>query len=81
MLSSEMFPITLKGKPAQLYVCRNNAFCWGRVVLPNGKNYDVDTRRDYYDQEDLVAAEAFERAAKRGKLELSKSWPIAWVAV
>ena len=54
---------------------RNDGFCWGRVVFKGGRECDVTTAADYYDQEDEVAAEAFERSARRGNMTLPKGGP------
>ncbi len=63
------FNTTYKRQPAQIYVIRNDGFCWGRLVLEDGTNYDITTRRDYYEADDISAAEAFERAMRSGKVE------------
>lgn len=78
MIFSDAFPITFNGKPAQIRVIRNDGFCWGRLITKRSER-DVYTKRDYYEQEDLVAAQAFERAAKRGNIEPpAASWRIGW---
>jgi hypothetical protein len=74
MLMTDAFNITYKGEPAKLYVMRNDGYCWGRVVTKDGEELDAITRKDYYDQEDEVAAVAFERAAKRGNVESAAGW-------
>lgn len=79
MIFSEAFPITIKGKPAQVRVVRNNGYCWGRVIFKDGKEFDVSIQRDHYERIDEEAAASFERAAKRGKLlEPLGSWRIGW---
>jgi hypothetical protein len=68
---------TYKRQPAQIYVIRNDGFCWGRLVLKDGTNFDISTSRDYYEHDDVSAAEAFERAMRRGKVEEPMaSWTI-----
>lgn len=69
MIFSDAFPVKIKGRSAQIRVVRNDAFCWGRIVYSDGAEFDIETRRDYYDHADEDAAFAFERAVRRGRLE------------
>lgn len=79
MISSDARPITYRGKPALLYVIRNDGFCWGRVVLPDGTNLDVNTAADHYHRDDESALDAFERATKHThKVEPAVGWPMEW---
>jgi hypothetical protein len=82
MISVGPFPARIKGEEAQIHVLRNNGFCWGRVVFKDGREFDVGTNRDYYDQEDEVAAEHFERLARRGKMEAPAGWRgFVWMTI
>lgn len=77
MIISEAFPFTLKKQPAQMYVVRNDGFCWGRLVLEDGTEYDVESKRDRYDYDDDEAAASFIYLAKRGMIEEPmSSWRI-----
>lgn len=67
MIHSDAYDVRYKGKPAKLYVLRNEGECWGRLVTADAE-YDVVTKRDQYDQPDDVAATAFARAAGQGTL-------------
>ena len=70
MLISELVvPFTYEGKPAQMYVLRNDGYCWGRIVTESGQELDVTTEADHYDQEDEIAADAFIEAALGGAAE------------
>lgn len=64
----------IKGQPAQVHVVRNNGACWGRIVLKDGAEHDVDTARDWYDQEDEEAAAAFVRKARSRPRELNGAY-------
>lgn len=80
MIFSDMYRITFKGKPARLWVMRNNAYCWGRIVVKGQKReLDVVPRRDCYNDDDDSAAATMERVAKRGRVETALSWPMGWV--
>lgn len=69
MLISDPRDITFRRRPARLFALRNNGYCWGRVIDADGAQWDVDTAHDWYDYDDDDALDAFERAAKRGKVE------------
>jgi hypothetical protein len=73
---SEATAFTYKGKSAEMYVLRNNGYCWGRVITSRGLQLDVSTRRDHYDREDGDAANAFIRKAKRGGVEPMAGSPL-----
>ncbi|MCC6248470.1 MAG: hypothetical protein IT499_12040 [Rubrivivax sp.] len=73
MFSSDGRQITYKGRPALLFVLRNNGECWGRLVV-GGEELDVCTTRDHYDDDDATALAAFERAARRGRVEATAGW-------
>jgi hypothetical protein len=75
---SDVFNITFKRKPAQILVLRRDAFCWGRLILQDGTEFDIHTTKDWYDYPDEDAAEGFERAAKRGSIEPPVSEPLGW---
>lgn len=53
---------------------RNNGECWGRLVIDGKGEFDVVTGRDHYDRSDEMALGAFERAAKRGRIEPAVGW-------
>ena len=74
MISSDTYPITLRGKDGTLRVFRNSGYCWGRINMPDGVEYDVVTKRDYYDYSDESAALAFTRAALKGNLIAPMGW-------
>ena len=63
---SDRVTIEYKGKPAQLCVIRSDGYCWGRLVTPDGQEFDVSPAGDddYYDLPDVDAREAFEEAMK-----------------
>lgn len=73
MFSEFHFNFRFKRQHAQMHVCWNNGYCWGRIVTKDGREFDVHTARDYYDDH-VRGAEAFERAAKRGKAERAQHW-------
>lgn len=64
MLLSGFRLITFRRAPARLCVMRHDGTCWGRLVLPDGAEFDVTTRRDRYGDADPAALDAFERAAR-----------------
>lgn len=74
MLISAGRQIAYRGQRALLFVLRNNGDCWGRLVVDGGGEFDVVTARDYYERSDEVALCAFERAAKRGRVEPAVGW-------
>jgi hypothetical protein len=74
MIFSPPYPFEFRKQPAQMYVVRNDGFCWGRIVLKDGTNYDVATQRDHYERIDEEAAEAFMNKARRGVEEPISSW-------
>lgn len=81
MIASEAFPVTYQGKPAQIRVLRNNAHCWGRLILKNGREFDIPPAEsaDKYDCIDEDAAEYFERRMNRGHVEPAMgSWRFGW---
>lgn len=41
--------------------------CWGRVIAADGEQFDMCTRRDWYEQCDTDALDAFERAMRNPK--------------
>lgn len=65
MFYSESREFKFKGKPATMTVMRNNGHCWGRIVTQDGAEFDVTTRKDWYEECDDDALEAFIRAARR----------------
>lgn len=67
MLISHSRDITFRGKPARLYVLRNNGYCWGRVVDDRGNEWDISTQADHYDDTDEDALDAFQSASHRGR--------------
>jgi hypothetical protein len=73
-LWSDPFSFRLHNKPAVVYVVRNNGECWGRIVTEGGTEYDVSTRKDWYDQEDLSAAMAFANRARGEHLDPPAGW-------
>jgi hypothetical protein len=74
MLSSAGREMTYRGQRALLFVLRNNGDCWGRLVVDGDGELDVVTARDYCERSDEVALCAFERAAKRGRVEPAVGW-------
>lgn len=76
MIESATRAITHEGKPAQLSVIRNDGHCWGRIRFEDEQQpqLDVVTRKDCYEDEDSVALDTFERAAKRGRVEQAVGW-------
>lgn len=75
---SDGYEFTFKRKPARMHVIRNDGFCWGRLVTADDE-FDVSTRRDFYDYDDETAAEAFIRVAKTGRYEEPyASWRVGW---
>lgn len=74
MIQSNARQITFQGKPATLYVIRNNGECWGRLVA-GGEQFDVSANQDLYDEDDEWALDLFEEAAKLGSnVEPAISW-------
>jgi hypothetical protein len=69
MLISHTHSFTFARRPAALVVIRNNGYCWAQVALADGRAFTTFTERDQYDNCDVDAAEAFERAFRRGKRE------------
>ncbi len=79
MTYSDAFDFLYQGKPAHMHVCRNNAFCWGRIVLEDETQLDVETARDLYDFDDDEAASSFIYQALKGRAtEPLGSWIIGW---
>ncbi|MFO1285652.1 MAG: hypothetical protein U1F25_10875 [Rubrivivax sp.] len=74
MLISACREITFRGQRALLFVLRNNSECWGRLVVAGKDEFDVVTARDYYERSDDAVLGAFERAAKRGRIEPAVGW-------
>ena len=66
MIESHTRVITYRGLAAVLSVIRNNGACWGRIRCA-GKQLDVETRRDHYEESDEDALDAFERASRNPK--------------
>lgn len=64
MIGSHSRLVTFRRAPAVLSVIRNNGSCWGRLITAQGVELDVVTRRDWYDQGDEDALDAFERASR-----------------
>lgn len=73
MLMSKAYRTTYKKKPAKLYVYRNNGVCWGRLEVGN-EQFDVVTRKDWYDYPDEDAASAFIKNVERGRVEPAVGW-------
>ena len=76
MLISEPFPFVLKGESANMYVLRNDGYCWGRIKFDSSPDQlDVPSLlKDYYDSPDDEAAAAFIRLAHNGKTEDITGW-------
>lgn len=77
MIQSAGRLIEYEGGEAMLFVMRNNGECWGRLVLPDDTNLDVETRKDHYDDDDETALDAFERA-EQGDVSKAVSWEMTW---
>jgi hypothetical protein len=65
VIFSDAFPTTLRDLPCNVYVARNDGFCWGVAVFADGVARDITVRKDWYDYPDEDAAEAFIRKARR----------------
>lgn len=64
-------------KSAQLYVMRNDGFCWGRIVLADGTNLDVDSVADYYWSADEHALDMFEELSTIPRhVSPAEGWPL-----
>lgn len=74
MLISASREVVHRGRRALLFVLRNNGECWGRLVVGGKDELDVVTARDYYECSDEMALGAFERAARRGRIEPAVGW-------
>ena len=78
MICSEPFHYTLRGRPINLFILRTDGYCWGRIVLASGENFDVeDIDSDMYDWDDAGAAELIVnhvRAHGDNALEPTNSW-------
>lgn len=66
MVISDAAPFKHEGKPFELRVLRNDGYAWGRVIAPDGRQFDVSIEKDVYDDEDEDAAEAFIEAIHKG---------------
>jgi hypothetical protein len=78
MIQSAGRKIQYQGGEAYLFVQRNNGYCWGRIVLPDDTNLDVDGSEDYYDCDDEGALNAFEAEAQEGGLSHGVGWEMTW---
>jgi hypothetical protein len=79
MIQSAGRKIQYQGGEAYLFVQRNNGYCWGRIVLPDDTNLDVDGSEDYYDCDDEGALNAFEGAASDPDcVDEAAGWEITW---
>jgi hypothetical protein len=70
MIASHTRQITVRGWTAKpvvgsLSVIRNDGYCWGRIVLPSGRQLDVSSgETDLYDLPDEDALDIFEELAE-----------------
>lgn len=62
-LFSPALPITFRGEPATLAVVHNDAECWGRIVMADGRQFDVSGDDDLYDLPVSEAMDALVEAA------------------
>lgn len=63
MIESKAVATTFNGKPAMISVMRNDGHCWGRI-RQGEEQFDVTTRKDWYDFNDAEALAGFQRAAQ-----------------
>lgn len=82
MLISHVRLIDYVGQPpksAQLMVLRNDGFCWGRIVLADGTNLDVDSASDYYEYDDEYVLDRFEDLSTIPRhVSPAQGWPMQW---
>jgi len=79
MLISAAIKIKHEGQDAQVSVLRNNGYCWGRLVLADGREFDIEPDDDFYgEDDDYVLGELQQLAANAGNLCLCAGAPIGW---
>lgn len=61
MFISASIEFRFKDAPAHMYVLREDGYCWGRIIDATGAQWDLHSQRDYYDEPDEDAANAFIR--------------------
>lgn len=86
MIRSKRYEAEYDGERCDLYVMRSDGSCWGRLVLEDGWNYDVDP--GWYDEPEIPidpycwddddAAELFRRnaALHLGTISEAQGWII-----
>lgn len=70
MLISSPRRTIYKDTEARLFVLRNNGYCWGRLVLPDQTQFDVEPPdgKDPYDWPDWDAADLLEEQVAAGRV-------------
>lgn len=73
MIASDAVMFTYKGRSATMRVFRNDGYCWGRLNI-GLEEYDVESKRDLYDEDDSLATTVFINRALRGHITEAFGW-------